>query len=572
MKKTLRTFGYFIQQYPTRSAFVVFLLVFAGLAEAFGIIWFLPFLQIVLDDQSPQNGMMGFAFEFLNSFGLSADFKTFSLLIISAMATKAIVLWLSMRFVADSVARIASDLRVRLLTALLKANWGYFTTYKLGSGLNAMASETARSSVAFIAGAKMLSSIVQFIVYSLSAAIVSLAVLSGGVLVAAILAALLWRLIGLSRSAGEKQTKTEKSILGHMADTLQGIKPLRAMALEKSFEHEIKNDSDSLQQAQYSQIIANQSMSIFHEPLVVISAIIGLYLIVTFTALPTSEIALMGILFMRMLTAVNGIQGQYQRLVVQESALWSLLDNIKLTEDQAESKQHAVDHQVDALDSIHSLEFKNVSFSHKDKLVLNHFDMTLKVNSMTALIGPSGSGKTTAMDLLCGFYKPETGEVILNETSLSKIDLGSWRSQIGFVPQEVFLFNASIRENICVGREDITDEQVWDALEASGAADFVSKMDDDLDSSAGEQGRKLSGGQRQRIAIARAIVHKPSVLLLDEPTSALDSATEKQIFETLRSLSKSMIILCISHNISVQSYADQVIEIEDGTVLNRKAA
>ncbi len=563
-----RTYSFFFKEYRKRSLLVIGLLILAGIAEAVGVMAFLPFLQIVLEGDVQEGLAIGPLNGFFAALNLEPDFLTIAAFIGVAMTMKALILWLCMRYVSQTVAKIAGDLRLRLMQALLKANWKFFAGHAMGKSLNAVVMEGYRSSMAFISAARCVASGIQFLIYATGAFLVSWKVFSGGIIVGVLLASALWVLVHIARKAGQRQTEMEKGLLSHMADMLQGIKPLRAMALESKFLETLGGDSSGLQRAQYEQLITGQSMRIFHEPLMVITALAGIYIAVVYGGLEASDLALVCVLFFRMLTGMSGMQSEYQRLAVQESALWSLLDSIEETEAAADNWPGT----GEAPAQIESVEFKGVSFSHAEHSVLSKADLSFEPNKMTALVGPSGSGKTTALDLLSGFYQPKTGQVLINGTSLDEIDLEKWRKVLGFVPQEVFLFNDNVIENVLVGRGNISEEQVWQALEAAGAKEFVEKMPGGLEAPVGENGRKLSGGQRQRIAIARAIVHKPQLLLLDEATSALDPETEQNLLDTLKKLSKEMTVICISHNLTVLDYADTVYEVRAGKIDKKKMA
>lgn len=557
------TFAFFFRFYRKDTLIVISLLILAGLAEAVGIAAFLPFLQIVLEGEGGSapipEGRIG---NLLSAGGIPLTFPSIAAFIAAAIGAKAAILWLALRKVSHTVAMISADLRWRLMRALLQANWRFFTGHALGSSLNAVVMETFRASMAFVSATRFFSYVIQFLVYATGALLIAPEVFVGGIAFGLLLVAVLWTLVRLARSAGQRQTNIAKAMLTDMADMLQGIKPLRAMALERKFLDLLKNHSAGLEKAQVDQLVSAQSMRIFHEPLMVFTAIGGLYLAVTFASLSGSTLALMTILFVRLLTGMNNAQGEYQRLVTQESALWSLTDTIRETEAAADnwpgrqSVPKKIEHVV----------FETVTFSHGAKPILSGANLTFPARGMTALVGPSGSGKTTVLDLLSGFYMPDSGTIRVNDVPLSQIDLGLWRCALGFVPQEVFLFNDSILENILMGRTTLGESDALRALEAAGALDFVQSLPQGLHSPVGENGRRLSGGQRQRIAIARAIVHQPQILLLDEATSALDPETEKIILETTKALSRSMGVLLVSHNASVLDYADRVYRVHEGRV------
>ncbi len=561
MKDFTRIFGFFFNNYRIETVIAVSLIILAGFAEAVGVTAFLPFFQLVLDGHASIDHVPNSAIhDFIANSGVQINLVSVGLFIAGAICLKALVLWLALRKVGKTVAKIAADLRRRLLNALLNARWGFFVNHTLGVSLNAVVMETFNSSMAFVSLARFLSALVQFSIYAIGALLLSWKMFVGAIVIGVALACALWNLVHIARRAGIMQIELSKKMLSQMADMLQGIKPLRAMSLEDKFMGILTRHSLGLEKSQADQLISSQSMRVFHEPLMVITAILGMYGAITYGGLSTSELALISIIFIRLLNSMNVAQGEYQRLMTQEAALWSLMKTIKDTEDSAENWEG----NDKPPKEIESLIFENVYFEYGDKPVLSGVNIEFKPKSLTALVGSSGSGKTTILDLLSGFYTVSKGSVMVNGSCLLDFDIKAWRGVVGFVPQEVFLFNDTVIENILMGRSGYGEGDVWRALEQAGAREFVESLPDKLYSSVGEGGRMLSGGQRQRIAIARAIVHKPQILLLDEATSALDAYTEKYLLDTLKELSKEITVIFISHNETVQDFADRVYYLENG--------
>ncbi|MCT4655722.1 MAG: ABC transporter ATP-binding protein/permease [Cohaesibacter sp.] len=563
MKDFAKIFGFFFSNYKKETLIAISLVVIAGIFEAFGMAAFLPFFQLVLDGSASMDHIPDGAFrDILVQFGIELTLLNVSLFIIVVMGLKALVLWLGLRKVGKTVAHISARLRRRLLEALLNARWNFFVNHTLGVSLNAIVMETFNSSMAFMSMARVISAMVQFLVYAIGALLLSWKMFLAAITVGLLLAAALWTLVRVARSAGLKQIDLSKKILTHLAEMLQGIKPLRAMALEGKFMNLLTRHSQGLEKAQADQLIASQSMRVFHEPLMVLTAILGMYGAVTYGGLSSSELAVLAVIFIRLLSSMNIAQSEFQRLMTQEAALWSLMDTIDKTE-QAKEEWSGT---KDVPPAINSIRFEDIDFAYDEALILQDVNLDIKPRQLTALIGPSGSGKTTILDMLSGFHGPKVGQLLIEGDTLENINLTKWRRSIGFVPQEVFLFNDSIRENILMGRDEYSEDDVWLALEAAGAREFVESLPDGLDSAAGEGGRKLSGGQRQRIAIARAMIHQPKLLLLDEATSALDTDTEKRLLETLKNLAKDVTVIFISHNKIVQDYADEVYIVGNKTI------
>jgi ABC-type multidrug transport system fused ATPase/permease subunit len=188
---------------------------------------------------------------------------------------------------------------------------------------------------------------------------------------------------------------------------------------------------------------------------------------------------------------------------------------------------------------------------------------------VTALVGTSGSGKTTIAGLAASFLTPVSGTVSVDGVDLSKVKLDSYRSQLGVVLQDDFLFEGTIRENILFPRPDATKEDVLTAVRAAHVDEFTDRFTEGLDTLIGERGVKLSGGQRQRIAIARAILANPRILILDEATSNLDTESEAYIQESLKTLMKGRTTFVIAHRLSTIRQADQILVIEQGQIVER---
>jgi ATP-binding cassette subfamily C protein len=200
------------------------------------------------------------------------------------------------------------------------------------------------------------------------------------------------------------------------------------------------------------------------------------------------------------------------------------------------------------------------------KPVLKDVSLEIPAGRITTLIGESGSGKTTIADLLLGLFLVDSGRITLDGVPLDQIDLLRWRSMVGYVPQEVLLFNSTVFDNVALGDPGISEADVRAALEDAGCMGFVNELPEGLKAPVGERGAMLSGGQRQRIALARALVHRPALLILDEATSALDPETEAEICQTVRRQAGKLTVLAITHQPAWVTIADRVYRVIEGSV------
>jgi subfamily B ATP-binding cassette protein MsbA len=216
------------------------------------------------------------------------------------------------------------------------------------------------------------------------------------------------------------------------------------------------------------------------------------------------------------------------------------------------------------------VEFDDVVFSYEaEKAVLHGISFASRPGTVTALVGSSGSGKSTITGLISAFYKPDTGVVRVDGFDLSKVRLDTYRTQLGVVLQETFLFDGTIRDNVAFSRPDATEEEVMRACHTARVDEFAEKFTDGYDTIVGERGVKLSGGQRQRVSIARAILADPRILILDEATSSLDSESEALIQEGLAFLMRGRTTFVIAYRLSTIRRADQILVVEGGLVIER---
>jgi len=214
-----------------------------------------------------------------------------------------------------------------------------------------------------------------------------------------------------------------------------------------------------------------------------------------------------------------------------------------------------------------NIEFHHVSFGYEpEQTILKNFNLSVRAGETVALVGPSGAGKTTICSLLPRFYDIEQGTITIDGIDTKKIKLESLRSQIGIVQQDVFLFDATIRENIAYGKLDATDDEIWEAARRAQLEDVILSMEQQLDTLIGERGVKLSGGQKQRLSIARLFLKNPSILILDEATSALDTETEAAIQQALSELTIGRTTLVIAHRLATIKDADRIVVISKNGV------
>jgi ATP-binding cassette subfamily C protein len=347
-----------------------------------------------------------------------------------------------------------------------------------------------------------------------------------------------------------------------MTDSLVMIKPLKTMARENLADAVLRKKARALKKALKKQVYASQALTAFQEPVSVAFLALGLYIALVYWKFPVANVFMVMFLLSKLLKKLQKVQKLYQTMVKVESAFWSLKDKTLAAQRAQESLTGTYEPTL-----TRSLRLENVSFAYDESLILENVSMRFPAGSFTAIVGPSGVGKTTVVDLVTGLLQPGQGQICIDDTPLEKIDLKKWRRMIGYVPQETMLLHDSISMNVTLGDKDLTAEDIEEALRAAGAWEFVSTLPQGMHSVVGERGQKLSGGQRQRIAIARALAHKPKLLILDEATTALDPESEAAICEIMQKLAGKITILAISHQPALLKVADQAYRLQNKAVV-----
>ena len=559
--------------YPVRTTIVLIAMLLAGLAEGFGLTTMLPLLSTAIDSQTGIGQMAAntsagnapaaerIVKETLSFLGIPPALEILLLVVLGAIILKSILVLLANKQVGYTVAQIATDLRQQLLRALIASRWEFHLSQPVGALANAMATEGYRSSKAYHCGANMAIAVIQALIYIGVALLVSWAATLCAIVVGLIIFYALKRLVGKASRAGIRQTKLLKSLVAYLVDSMQSIKPLKAMALENLAESVLFKETNKLNKALRKQVLSREYLRALQEPLRFVFLLCGLYIALIYLRLPAATVMLLLFLIARVLILIGKVQEHYQKMVVFESAYWSLQDRVDAAIRHREENSGT---RRPILEKVIHLD--GVNFAYGDKLVLQDVSLKLPANQITVVVGRSGSGKTTIVDLLMGLLRPKQGKIWIDDLPLSQIDMRRWRQMIGYVPQEMLLLHDSVLTNVTLGDPELNEKDAEMALQAAGAWEFVLNFPQGINSIVGERGGKVSGGQRQRISIARALVHKPKLLILDEATTALDPQSEKAICETLRTLKGQLTIFAISHQPAILEIADRAYRLEDGQV------
>jgi ATP-binding cassette, subfamily C, bacterial len=543
-------------------------LLMAGLVEGIGLSMLVPLLGLAMAYQGGEAAAQAVTgdsklervvTEIFHFFNLTPSITNILIFILASVVFKSAMVILAKRQVGYTAARMTLDQRMDLLQALMAAKWEHFTGERLGHLTTAMLMETKQTSEAFQNCILMAAEFLEALVFIGTALLVSfntsLIAISGGGFVTI----LLRRFIRKSRKIGKQQNLLKRAFIASMTDFFQSFKSLKAMGREELAGDILEKATLALQKAEKKQVMAHEGMKALQEPLITVVMAAGIYVFLVVLRMPLPTVMILLFLISRVIKQLNKVQERISIIAGLEAGFWNLQKTIH---DVRENREIIAGAEVPRLQQ--AVEVKDLKYSYGSKQVLDHVNMILPHGQLTAIIGPSGAGKTSILDLLAGLIKPQGGSILIDGVSIDRIDLKTWRRMIGYVPQETILFHDTIFNNITLGDKKLSEKDVIAALESAGAMEFVETLPDGIYHVVGERGGKLSGGQRQRIFIARALVHRPVLLMFDEATSALDPASEEAVCETMRRLRGNHTIIAISHQTALLKCADQAFIIANG--------
>jgi ATP-binding cassette, subfamily B, bacterial len=391
--------------------------------------------------------------------------------------------------------------------------------------------------------------------------------------------ALWYTLTAKSRYAGQRRAASAMNALLH--DNLAGIRQIKAYAREDAEHGRFNRAGAKLKEAT---LVVMKAWAIY-DPTMEFFSGCGLVIVTAFGGnavlhgqMGLGELVASLILVRFLYEPVSRLHSLNQMIQNSRAAadrLYEIMDQpredlssiVRLSRTTEETS--APDENFSPLGAV---EYRNVSFGYEPgRLALRNISLSASPGQMIALVGHTGAGKSTLVSLLLRFYElgPQGGEILVDERSVRQLSKATLRRIVGFVTQETFLFNGSVRENLLLGNPSASEDDLEEALTAAFAIDFVRKLADGLDSNVGERGVKLSVGEKQRLSIARALLKDPPILVLDEATASVDTETEREIQAALQRLLLGRTSFVIAHRLSTIRQADQILVLDEGAIVER---
>ncbi|MER9652833.1 ABC transporter ATP-binding protein/permease [Mesorhizobium sp. M0152] len=477
------------------------------------------------------------------------------------------------RFKAVYMARLLFDfinrLRMNLFESIGKARWGVFARMR-GSDLDhALTGDIDR-----VQGAAFsLLMLVQIAVLLAGYLVISMFISPVMTLFAVVIGILMFVALQPFRARatafGRVLTTNRQDQYRTVSEFLGGIKVAKSLNVEATYFEQLRSTLERMK-ADNIAYVRNSSIgtAVFQ-----VASVIGLSLFIYVALvrfnLSLAEIVVLLLVFMRIAPRFMDMQTQAQQVLINLPA-YTAMRSLQARFDAEREPGHVEFQDSRKLSLDTGLNIRGVSFAYDDgagKTVVSDVTFALPAGKVTALIGPSGSGKSTIADMLLGLLEPTAGSILADGVEIDAANRRRWRDQVAYVPQDVFLLHDTIAANLRLAAPQAGDSDLWAALGAAHAGEFVERLDLRLETVVGDRGVRLSGGERQRIALARALLRKPSLLILDEATSALDWQNQSLIARSIDGLRGTMTILTIAHRPSMIAFADWVVAMEDGRVV-----
>lgn len=566
MKTILYLFRIYTKHLNNRVWFLILFSVVVGALDGIGLSMLMPLLESVDLDKGTDKS--GFLFELTQFLGVYGSLKGVLGFMFVIFLIKAIVKF-SMGYYQSHLDRnLSLNLMNKMYAAILQVDYRYFMKYNAGHFITVMNSHLRVLIVSFNSFVRLITGLVMTTTYVVMAASISWQVALVSLFVGGSVTTLLSFIV--------KYVKNLSKIIATL-DKTNGQIAIQALY---AFKYIVSTYSFSSIQRQYSESIttisaltlktsiANAFTQALQE-LVTISLLITLIIIeVVWLNQPITAVFVILLLFYRAINQMLGIQQNFQNLTTKIGQIESADDELKNLE-----TYRAKNGFVEIKKAINTGEItlQNIHQTYRDdsSWILKDINITIKPNQTISLVGPSGAGKSTLVDIITGLLQPSEGVIRFDGIDLREVNHRSWRSRIGYVNQDVMVFDDTIWNNVSFYDKNVSASQIEFACRAANIWEFVQSCEEGLHTRIGDRGVRLSGGQKQRLSIARELYKNPELLILDEATSALDAESESIIKEAIESLKGKITVIIIAHRLATIKNSDYIYVLENGSVIER---
>lgn len=488
-------------------------------------------------------------------------------IIIVTFLLKNLFNYLSMFFITFLKNGVIKDFRNEIYNKIVKLSMSYYSEKKKGDIVARISSDVLEIDNSFLSIFELIIKEPLMILFTLISMYIISPELTGFVIIFIPISAIFISVVGKSLKRQSMKVQKEQGLFISLVDeTLNGLKIVKIFNAENAFSKKFSESTNRLYKFSNSVINKKNLAGPLSEFLGICSITIILWyggmMVLKENSLDASTfLVYLGLAYNILTPAKSLSKASYKIRKAYGAAerVFQVLDDnrfIKSNEDDASLEDFST-----------SIDFNNVSFRYDNEDVIKNLSLIIKKGETVALVGQSGSGKSTIANLISRFYDTSEGEIRVDGENIKEVNLKSLRKLIGLVTQDSILFNDSIKNNLLIGKENATDQEIIQALKIANAWEFVKELPKTIENNIGDSGNKLSGGQKQRLSIARAVLKNPPIMILDEATSALDSESENLVQIALDNVMKNKTSLVIAHRLSTIQKADNILVLDKGKII-----
>lgn len=551
----------------------VLFMIISSLTGGMGILMLIPLLSLtgITGDTSIRISFLDNAFSYLYAFGVSTQLIIVLLIYISLIVFQATTNRRLAILNVEVIQGYTRFLRDQLYARILRADWVCLAGQRQTDITNAFTIEINRVSSGTIFLLRICSQLIMAIVQLYIAFLMSPALTVFVLLCGMLIFILMNSTLKESKMLGRSLQLVNRELMSRTAEQLSSIKESKIYGVEREQEKKFQDLTSRIEKNMTDFVRVQSRPDFLYKIGAAIVISIFFYFTVNYLQVEPAAMLIIIFIFARLWPLFSAFQNNLQNIYVMMPAYISLKQLEQELGRQTENlKIEKNDDKTQKMGIKKAIRFENISFAYQEdrqSFAMQDISIDIPAYSITALVGKSGAGKSTLADLLMGLLKPGAGIIYIDDKVLDSSTMTDWRKVISYVPQDPFLLNDTIRENLLRFNPGASEQELWDALEMSAARDFVSQLPQGIETVIGDRGVRLSGGERQRIVLARALIRKPQLLVLDEATSALDMENEIKIQQAIEAMRGKLTIIIIAHRLATLHKADKVIVVDAGRII-----
>jgi len=549
---------------------ITVLSIVSTLSEAFGIGMFLPIFQYMRFDGDlnaliQDSNIWEYVVELFVRAGIDMSLQALLAVAFMFFLSRQLFTYLRIIYYSSVMQRLMRNIRIRLFDNYIDAESEYHDKFPVGNLLNTMTTETSSAVFAIMGPLELVVYLIMSITYVVILSFLSLELTLASIVVFLLASRIPSGWVKKSADTGRKIVDANALMSTFLVGRLKSPRLVRLSGTILAEKKEFKMlTSSQRKHSVYSSILLART-EVIMEPIIIGLSLVFLYIAYSAIGMQVEVIGLYLIILMRLMPTVKATVIQWQKIN-------RFIGSIEVVNSKINEMEHAREADVGrvSLEHLSSLEFKNVSYNYagSDYDVLSDVSIKFRPGTINALVGPSGGGKSTLIDLIPRLREPTAGYILINDRMINDYSLVSLRRSVAYSPQNPQIFDGTIRDHICYGKDNATYDEIYEAARLAGADQFINRLPDNYDTEIGEDAVRLSGGQKQRLDLARSLIRQAPILMLDEPTSNLDAESEEQFNKALQRIREetNSIVIVIAHRLKTIANADQIIVLNHGII------